>query len=145
MVTHHMNKNSNGGQDSILGSTGIAASFDNLIYMDLENKKRIISTQPRFGDEIPKTYLEYNKDNGEFKLGTECLIDKLEMLKTTIMAVIDDSPEKSFTKNELSKSTKCNNQILTDAIKLLIEADKIIKTKEGNKLFYKKNKFENIC
>ena len=133
MVTHHMNKNQIGGQDSILGSTGIAASFDNLIFMDRDKNGRMISTQPRFGDEIPKTYLEYDCTIGTYSVGKELKESQTETIAIELVGIFEEDSKKVFTRDELKELVSCKSQILSDALKDLEKKNVIQRGKDGKK------------
>lgn len=137
IVAHHQNKKEGGGQDSILGSTGIAASFDNLIFIEIKDGKRLISTQPRFGDEIPKTFIDFDKSTGTFSFGKEVSVANEENLSQQILDFFEQQGSREIEHKELKDTFRGRSQNLTNALKSLVSKKVLSQSKSGNKKAYK--------
>lgn len=69
MFVHHSNKSGGKGGAAILGSRAIEGATDvNIIMYRTEAGRRLLFTAPRYGEEIPKSYVNYTKSTGYMTL-----------------------------------------------------------------------------
>lgn len=134
MFIHHANKYGSPGQQSVLGSTGLPGSVDMLIYLQKnEDKKRIISTEPRHGESIPPTVLEFDKLSGRFSLGKQAFQEKIDSVRDDIMDILKKEPDRVFSHEELKEQVGGNAKSFSNGIKQLHEESMIIRTGAGTK------------
>ncbi len=63
-LLHHAKKGKDKGIDTILGSTGLAGTVDNIIQIDQTEKYRTIATIQRVGVALPETVLDFDVEHG---------------------------------------------------------------------------------
>ncbi|MBC7540681.1 MAG: AAA family ATPase [Bacteriovorax sp.] len=134
LFIHHANKYGNSGQQSVLGSTGLPGSVDMLVYLQKnEDKKRIISTEPRYGEAIPPTVLEYDKSTGRFSLGKQAFQEKIDSVRNDIMDILAKEQTRIFSHKELKDLVGGNAKTFTKGVNQLCEESMIIRTGTGKK------------
>ena len=68
MLVHHMTKRGNGG-DAILGSTALFGSVDTALLLDKRGQTRYLESIQRYGEDLPRSALTYNRHTGVVGLG----------------------------------------------------------------------------
>lgn len=131
LTLHHSNKSHEGGTNSILGSTAIHGSFDNIIIIESSgNEKRTIATDPRYGTKIEKVTLHFNESECAFGLGEKALNHSLESLEKKVLEHLKISPEKNKI-DEIKSELSCSKKNLTKALEYLTIKKMLGVTGEG--------------
>lgn len=91
MSLHHLNKNGLGGTDAMLGSTGISASADSLVFINRETDgRRTISTIQRYGEDIETTGLNIDAESNLPILGVKKSVSARKRTETEIIELFKD-------------------------------------------------------
>jgi hypothetical protein len=68
LLVHHANKGSEGG-DSVLGSTSILGLADTVMLVKRYDDVRTIKTTHRYGEDLPETVIEMDRETGRLHIG----------------------------------------------------------------------------
>lgn len=94
LAIHHAKKGDHADGDAALGSTAITGAFDANIFLRLdEEKRRIISSQHRYGEPFEKTILTFNRGEYRFTVGGSVSEIKNKEDRTKIWAAIREAGE----------------------------------------------------
>jgi len=93
LITHHGGKTEREGLDSLLGSTAIAGCVDSgLIMKRTENYRTIYSIQ-RYGEDLPETVLNLDKETGMVSTGPLRKEADQERMREAITHFLSKQPE----------------------------------------------------
>jgi len=132
LALHHARKGiaSEQDTDAVLGSTGLSGAVDNLILLGRDRGERTIETIQRYGTEMPRTRLLLGED-GRSMLGYEISEERRAEAGESLLAFIEANPGCSAA--DLKDKTQMRNEHRTEAIKNLIECERIRRVGKGTK------------
>ena len=114
--------------EAILGSTGIAGTIDNLIYLDEEDEVRSFGLIGRYG-RIEPTLLDIDDETGRMSVRGLRQDEKLITLQEDILEFIRTNPDCNI--NQIKKEVRGNSQKIGNLVRNLVEEERIELTKEG--------------
>ncbi len=120
VLLHHAGKGTGrDGIDSVLGSTALAGSVDNLIFINRTDRYRTVSTIQRIGDDLPETVILLDEDSGRVTLGGTRQDADVEHVVEQMREALDaaDGP---LTRADLDAAVEGRNDLRRKAIKLLV-------------------------
>lgn len=131
LTTHHTVKSESRGISSVMGSTAFTGSVDTIIHYDgsISQTVRSIESQQRYGKSI-NLQLDYDKTTKEYSplFGEEADI-KAKTIKAILQKISES--EKPLKRDQIRVGFK--NQAVTDALKTLVEKEKIVMSGSGKK------------
>jgi hypothetical protein len=138
LALHHDSKVKRNGGDALLGSTAIFGAVDSHIQLKKRDKGRTILTTQRYGEDMPETVIELEKETGIITAQGELKFVVLGQVKDEILKISNDDKERNeqqikeriegFSQGEISKALR----ELVDEEKLYREG----KGKKGNPFLY---------
>lgn len=133
MSLHHLNKHGNGGTDSMLGSTGISASADTLIFINRDtNNQRTIAVIQRYGEDIASTSLNLDLDSGLPVLGEQTAISYQNRIKSDILSLLKDEKHE-FLFEELASKVQGKEANVRQALNALVKEGLVYRAGKGTK------------
>lgn len=132
-IITHEKKGDNNSIDSILGSTAITGGVDNIIQIKRNDKERFINVTNRYGEDIERTELIFDKENFTFRFGnTQPLKNTRETIKEEILKFLVNQT-KPLTREEIEKSVKGRASTKREIIDQLTVDDHISRSGAGIK------------
>lgn len=135
MALHHARKGMGEGSDVTLGSTAIFGSVDMSILLKKEYKNsniRIIETEPRYGETIEPTILNFDSEKKIMSIGITKNEDNLERMKTEILNLLKNSSDGVIEK-EIDEQVEGRTTYKRNALRDLFEESKIGRNGTGRK------------
>ena len=132
MMVHHLGKSEREGADSLLGSTGISGSTDNVIVITKKENLRTIKTVPRYGEEIEETNLVFDPETRRTMLGSTKKADSFADLSAEILEFLktSDGPMKS---TNILSGVGGNKGKFFAVLKAMTSSGVLLKTGQGGK------------
>jgi len=128
--------------ERISGSTEIRGRTDGKWYLEIksdEDPRRIFYTQVRKGNNIPRTYLEYNKETEAVTLGLPLTEERKlsaektrERITTAILEYFSLHPDTTF-KQDCFPVIDGNSTLKRKQFKELLASGRLVQTGEGTK------------
>src|SRR5262249_56000344 len=84
LCVHHAGKGEREGGDSILGSTAIFAAVDTALMMKRSDRYRTVTSQQRYGDDLPETVLHFDPATKTTSLGESKHQEEVTRMKPPI-------------------------------------------------------------
>jgi len=133
VAVHHMRKAGGQDGDAILGSTAIFGTCDTAIELARqgENDRRTVKTIQRYGDEMPRTELEFDPDTGLFSVGRSVGNVSREALAERIVSVISERGE--ITRADLNAAVGGDKTLLAPAIDFAVTTGRVTRRGSGKK------------
>lgn len=140
LCIHHANKGGSDDGNAVLGSTSIFGTTDTLINLVRKDNVIAISTEQRYGEGMPSTILNLDKDSMTYSLGMTKSQSNLERVREDILSFLDtyDSP---IIAKELEENIEAKSKVFDTALKELLAENLIQRTgtgKKGNPYLYSK-------
>lgn len=131
-VLHHDNKGERGGGDALLGSTALLGAVDTHIQLKRRGNLRTISSTNRYGEDIPETIIELNKQTGIISAVGSLERVTQANIKNEILASIKEDEEitEALIKEGISGYP---NGLISKSIRNLVDENKLIKKGKGGK------------
>jgi hypothetical protein len=128
--------------ERISGSTEIRGRTDGKWYLEIksdEDPRRIFYTQVRKGNNIPRTYLEYNRETEAVTLGMPLTEERKlsaektrERITTDILEYFSLHPDTTF-KQDCFPAIEGNSTLKRHKFKELLASGRLAKSGEGTK------------
>jgi hypothetical protein len=132
---HHEKKNySDEAGGRVLGSTGIYAQFDTIISISrnpADNKRQIQSIQ-RYGEDMPATFLVFDKDTRMTTIGGSVSEIKMHDLREGILHFLA-SCDDGATENEIHENIEGRKEMKVKTIRDLLRDGDIFRTGQGKR------------
>jgi AAA domain/DnaB-like helicase N terminal domain len=91
LAVHHLRKGERTDTgDTILGSTAFRAAVDTSLLLKRTDHYRILSSEQRYGPDLPETTLEFDAERRTVALGTSRAEAETDKLSTAILAHLED-------------------------------------------------------
>lgn len=140
LALHHDSKIERSGGDALLGSTAIYGAVDSHIQLKKRDKSRTISTTQRYGENIPETVIELEKETGIITAQGELKVVVLGQAKDEILKIIND--DKKRNEQEIKERIEGFSQgEISKALRELVDEEKLCregKGKKGSPFLYKR-------
>lgn len=116
LALHHDSKMERSGGDALLGSTALFGAVDCHIQLKKRDKGRTVSTTQRYGEDLPETVIELDKETGIITPQGDLQSFMLKQAKTAILNVFKANEELSesqikeriegFSQGDISKALR---------------------------------------
>ena len=134
LLVHHTRKCGGKYGSEILGSTGLAASVDTIISLDINNNQRMFYAYGRDNVDIEMKMLNMD-DNGRIDVGDNKREVDEDDIRYKAINYLRETGEPQST-DQIREALGCRKQILTTALNNIVKDDDIKCKKEGNKKLY---------
>jgi hypothetical protein len=132
LALHHDSKMERSGGDALLGSTAIFGAVDCHIQLKKRDKSRTISTTQRYGEDIPETVIELDKETGVITGQGDFQSFMLWKAKDAILRNLTNSEE--ITELQIKERVEGFSQgVISKALRELVEGKKLNRQGEGKK------------
>jgi putative DNA primase/helicase len=132
LLVHHAGKGDRGGIDSVLGSTALAGSVDNIFLLARSERYRLLSTLQRIGPELPPTLLTLDAGTGRVVLGSTREDADTDALKAAMLAALEESPE-ALTEDALAAQVEGPTRLKRAALRALAASGQVTRTGAGTR------------
>lgn len=139
LAVHHDGKGERAGGDALLGSTALFGSVDCHIQMRKRERGRTILTTNRYGEDLPETVIELDKETGIITAQGDLQAVVLTETKDAILEKLSDTEE--LTEADIKERVGTKG-IVSQAIRELLDERKLFRYgegKRGNPYVYRKN------
>jgi hypothetical protein len=131
-LVHHAGKGDRGGIDSVLGSTALAGSVDNIFLLTRTERYRLLSTWQRIGPELMPTIVAYDPGTGRVTLGSTREAADLDALKVAMVTALEASPE-PLDEDGLATQVEGQTRLKRVALRALVANGQITRTGAGTR------------
>jgi len=129
VLIHHANKNSYGGGDSVLGSTGFFAGVDTLITLR-DDRGRSIETTQRYGDDLSETALLFDVATGRVTLGASSEEGQQHEVAGAIRAVLRKGTQDE---TAIRKAVGGDQRLTSKELRVMFESGEVTRSETGKK------------
>ncbi len=130
LAVHHMGKGEREGGDAILGSTALFAAVDTALFMKKREIGRTIESTQRYGEDIPKTALNFDPETGIMDVAGTLEYLEIERVKQAIMEELSDS---SMAEKEIREIIGGNTGLVGKGLRELLNDEQIRREGTGKK------------
>jgi predicted ATP-dependent serine protease len=130
VLLHHAGKADKGALDSILGSTALAGSVDNILVINRTDDYRVISSVQRIGPDLPETLILLNEETGNVHLGATKHEAEIRQVEELIIAALQNASDKP-TQPELEAMVEARTQIKRESLRRLLAREQVIRSGTG--------------
>lgn len=129
---HHDSKMERSGGDALLGSTALFGAVDCHIQLKKSDKGRTISTTQRYGEDIPETIIELDKDSGIITSKGDLQSFVIDNAKDAILRILN--PNEEVTEQQIKERIEGYQQgIISRALRELVDEERLKRKGEGRK------------
>ena len=134
LLVHHTRKGEVNGAESSLGSQALFGLVDTAITMDANCMSiRMIETQQRYGECIPKCALIFDVATRSYSLGdVTATVNPIDRIKEEIISLITDSKSEVLTQEEILDAVTGKKEIVIKVLKDLCETDTPLLIRDGD-------------
>lgn len=132
LCVHHAGKGNREGGDSILGSTAIFAAVDTALLMKRSDRYRTISSQQRYGEDLPETILRFDPASRTVTLGESKKQEDVTRMKAAIAAFLKNQADPA-TEQEIKYHVEGNNGVKQTALRELVKDQHVERIGTGKK------------
>lgn len=141
LALHHDSKMERSGGDALLGSTALFGAVDCHIQLKKRETGRTISTTQRYGEDLPETVIELDKETGIITAQGDFQSYMLEKAKESILIVFKDGKE--LNEQQIKERIEGFSQgVISKALRELFNDQKLNRKgegKRGNPYLYSKS------
>jgi hypothetical protein len=132
LLVHHAGKGDRRGIDSVLGSTALAGSVDNILLLSRTERYRLLSTLQRIGPELAPTIVAYDPGTGRVTRG--CTREEAEMdaMKVAMLAALEESAE-ALDEADLASHVEGQTRLKRAALRTLVANGQVTRTGAGTR------------
>jgi putative DNA primase/helicase len=132
LALHHDGKMERSGGDALLGSTALFGSVDCHIQLRKRDKGRTIATTQRYGEDMPETVIDLNKETGILTAQGDLQSFVLAQAKDSILSVFKDNEE--LNEQQIKERVDGFSQgVISKALRELFSERKLDRKGEGKK------------
>ena len=132
LCVHHAGKGEREGGDSILGSTAIFAAVDTALMMKRTDRYRTISSQQRYGEDLPEMILRFDTQTRTITLGETKEREDTSKMKDALVGFLEGQDE-PLSERDIKEGLEGNNRHKQTALRELVEEKKVSRTGAGKK------------
>jgi predicted ATP-dependent serine protease len=129
LCVHHAGKGKREGGDSILGSTAIFAAVDTALLMKRTERYRTISSQQRYGEDLPETVLHFDSRTRTVSLGASKEHEEEKRLADAIVEFLraKQAPAEEW---EIQAEVEGRKAVQVRALRWLVEEEKVYRQRK---------------
>ena len=132
LCVHHSPKGQRDGGDSVLGSQAIFGSVDTLLIMKRHEGYRTIQSIQRYGEDLPETILNYDKNTRTVTIGNAREVEDLAKVRQEILTFLGSQNEPA-TEPLIVKETEGNTALKRKAIRELVSSGEVKRDGKGGR------------
>jgi len=132
LCVHHSPKGQRDGGDSVLGSQAIFGSVDTLLIMKRHEGYRTIQSIQRYGEDLPETILNYDKNTRTVTIGNAREVEDLARVRQEILTFLGSQNEPA-TEPLIVKETEGNTALKRKAIRELVTSGEVKRDGKGGR------------
>ena len=132
LCVHHSPKGQRDGGDSVLGSQAIFGSVDTLLIMKRHEGYRTIQSIQRYGEDLPETILNYDKNTRTVTIGNAREVEDLARVRQEILTFLGSQNEPA-TEPLIVKETEGNTALKRKAIRELVSSGEVKRDGKGGR------------
>lgn len=132
LAVHHAGKGEREGGDAILGSTAIFAAVDTALIMKRSERYRTISSQQRYGEDLPETVLSFDPASRTVSLGESKEQEEVKRMRTVIVDFLNSQHE-AVTERDIKTNVEGNNRVKQEALRQLVKDNQVERTGTGKR------------
>lgn len=117
VLVHHAGKADRAGIDTVLGSTALAGSVDNIFLVNRTDRYRLLSSIQRIGSDLPETVLTL-ADNGRVEAGSSRHDADVTHLRAGLLTALDNAGG-PLTRAEWLEAVEGRRQVKLEALRQL--------------------------
>jgi hypothetical protein len=129
LCVHHMGKGEREGGDSILGSTAIFAAVDTALMMKRSERYRTISSQQRYGEDLPETTLHFDSQTRTVTLGESKEQEEEKRLGDAIVELLR-AKQAPAEEREIHAEVEGRKTVKVSALRRLLKEGKVCRQKK---------------
>ncbi|MDP3720030.1 MAG: AAA family ATPase [Acidobacteriota bacterium] len=130
LLVHHAGKSERAGLDSVLGSTALTGSVDNVFILSRTERYRVLSSVQRIGPDLPETVLTL-ADDGRVEAGPSRHDADVQ---SVARAFIESLKAGSQLRADLLDTVEARRQIKLEALRRAVASGTIIRSGAGSKV-----------
>lgn len=131
LLIHHANKGSEGG-DSVLGSTSVMGLADTVMLVKQYHDVRTIKTTHRYGEDLPETVIEMDRESGRLHIGAAFDEAKSYSLLGRITETLGRAG-RLLTEPEIREAVKGDRTAVANALRRGVKGDVILRSGAGRR------------
>lgn len=132
LALHHDSKGERSGGDALLSSTALFGSVDCHIQMRKRDTGRTVSTTQRYGEDIPETVIELEKETGIVTAQGDLQSFVLKRAKGEILKAIGNEEERN--EQQIKEFIEGFSQgVISKALRELVDEKELNRKGEGKK------------
>ena len=132
LCVHHSPKGQRDGGDSVLGSQAIFGSVDTLLIMKRHEGYRTIQSIQRYGEDLPETILNFDKNTRTVTIGNTREGEDLARVKQEIVTFLGSQNE-PVTEPLIVKETEGNTALKRKALRELVSSEEVKREGKGGR------------
>ena len=132
LCVHHSPKGQRDGGDSVLGSQAIFGSVDTLLIMKRHEGYRTIQSIQRYGEDLPETILNFDKNTRTVTIGNAREVEDLARVRQEILTFLGSQNEPA-TEPLIVKETEGNTALKRKAIRELVSSGEVKRGGKGGR------------
>lgn len=132
LCVHHSPKGQRDGGDSVLGSQAIFGSVDTLLIMKRHEGYRTIQSIQRYGEDLPETILNYDKNTRTVTIGNAREVEDLARVRQEVLTFLGSQNEPA-TEPLIVKETEGNTALKRKAIRELVSSGEVKRDGKGGR------------
>ena len=131
LLVHHAGKGKGREAiDTILGSTAIAGSVDNILMMSRTDRHRVLSSMQRTGPDLEEVVVTLDEDTGHVDVGRTREEADLIYVKTAMLNALQAAGA-ALTSDEWCEAVEARKQLKLKARRALVDEQKVTRTGAG--------------
>ena len=130
LCVHHLGKGERTGADALLGSTALFAAVDTLLVMHRHEHIRTITTDQRYGENLPETVVAFDTEKGMVSLGGNLAQVQIEACAREVLRAIENEER---TETQIRETVKGNQTTVGKAIRYLVDSGQLQRNGGGRK------------
>ena len=132
LLVHHAGKSERGGIDSILGSTALAGSVDNVFLLNRRDRYRLLSSIQRIGDDLAETVIEMDPA-GKVTCGQSRHDADVGHVQAALLATLRAAGN-GLTRTDWIDACEGRRQLKLEALKRIVDSGTAIRSGAGTKV-----------
>jgi hypothetical protein len=130
LLVHHAGKSERGGVDSVLGSTALTGSVDNVFILSRTERYRVLSSVQRIGSDFHETVITLT-ETGLIEAGPTRHEADVSALERALVSALRMG---SLTRADLLDQIEARRQLKLEALRRAVVAGTIIRSGAGSKV-----------
>jgi AAA domain len=132
VLVHHAGKAERAGIDTVLGSTALAGSVDNIFLVNRTDRYRLLSSVQRIGSDLPETVLVLDDGTGRLHAGQSRHEADVLFIETAMVSALQNA-DHPLTQAEWLEACEGRRQLKLEALRRLVNSGTTIRSGAGGK------------